>query len=189
MQKSRIAVIGAVASLALLAGVGVTFAKSPLARYSRVIEVPPDAVVLVLPGATLSPPQSVLDADFPFPAALMQQVNQMMVDAQRAFAEPSWVARDRTIDAALQQMPRGDGPVSGVVVTSFSNGHGTCTQRVTYGGNMAAPKVEVSSTGNACAEAGMPAAIPATQAPQRTIPHTLQVKNDAAPLQVAQLGN
>ncbi len=192
MQKTRITAIGAIAALTLLGGVGATFAQSGPAQYSRVIEAPPGVMVLVLPGAALSPPQAMIDADFPTPATLMQRIDRMMAEAQRAFAAPSWAARDRTIDAAWRQMPLAGGSVTGMVVTSFSNGHGTCTQRVTYAGNGAAPLVEVSSTGNACAQAGMPAAIPARQAPpapQRTMPRTLQVKNGPARVQMAQLGN
>jgi hypothetical protein len=192
MQKARITAIGAIAALALLGGVGATFTQNAPAQYSRVIEVPAGAMVLVLRTAPQSPPQTMIDADFPTSATVMRRINQMMVDAQRTFAAPSWSARDRTIDAAWRQMPLAAGFVSGMVVTSFSSGHGTCTQRVTYSGDGTTPRVEVSSTGNACAEAGVPAAIPATHAPQglqRTIPRTLQVRNGAATLQMAQLGN
>jgi hypothetical protein len=188
MQTPRIAIVGAAASLALLGGVTAAFAAGPPGWATRFIEVPPGAVVLVLPAGMASPPQTMIDAGIPVPMTLFQQVNQIMADAQRAFTEPSWIARDRTIDAAWRQMPQMRGPVSGVIVTSFFNGHGTCTQRVTYSGSAVAPKVDVRSTGNACDDAGMPAAMPAVQTP-RAVPHTLQVKNDRPTLQVAQLDN
>ncbi len=180
------AALGAIASLALLGGVSASFAQGRPAQHGQIIEVPPGAVVLVLPGGAMSPSQPMFDTDVAFPTTLMQRVSQMMADAQRAFAEPSWVSQDRLIDAALQQMPQAGGAVSGVFVTSVSNGRGTCTQRVTYAGNGAAPEVEVS--GNACDCAGLPAAAPTMPAP-RTVPRTLQVKNTTPPLQVAQLGN
>jgi hypothetical protein len=115
------------------------------------------------------------------PIAMMQQVNRMM---QAAFANP---AQDQMIQAAMRQMQSGNGSF-GVVVTAISNGRGTCTRQVRYSGNQAAPKVDVSMTGDACpaANSGMPAVIPAPT--RRPIPATLQVERTRrAPIQVAQL--
>ncbi len=60
---------------------------------------------------------------------------------QQIFANPAF-----TGPYQVQQV---NGDVHSVVVTSFSNGHGTCTQTVTYTGNAAAPKVVVKRTGDA----------------------------------------
>jgi len=111
-----------------------------------------------------------------------QQMDQMMADMQRGFA---------TQEAALRSLPQAEGGVTSVVVTSVTNGHGTCTQRVTYAGNGAPPVVQVSSTGDACASAGMPAATPGTQAPASGAPHLIQVRDNTrhiAPLTYAQAG-
>jgi len=196
MRASRTLVIGAVASAALIGSVAAGFAQSPSAQGRRLIEVPPGAVVLVLPAT------GPLDAAFPFPdmpspAAMIRQMDQMMADMQRSFGSPAWIDPNRTIDAALRDMPQANGAVSGMVVTSFSDGHGTCTQRVTYTGNGAAQTVQVSSTGDACGSAGMPAAgpgvgAPEIMAPNHAAPHLIQVQNHSrpvAPLTYAQAGH
>jgi hypothetical protein len=162
MRSTRTALLGAVAAIALL-GAGTAFAQSGANAETRVIQVPKGAVVLVLPPGTIFPSAGMfglpaqgpaVDAGFPFAAMpdaarlirqMNDQMNEMMSRMQRAFAAPAFTAPDRTIEATL---PAG-GNVQSVVVTSFSDGHGTCTQRITYAGNGAAPKVEVSSTGNA----------------------------------------
>lgn len=200
MRKFRTAILGAAASLALVGAVGAAYAQSQgtsqAAAQGRVIEVPPGAVVIVLPGAAMpmmpfSAASSVpvalagpgADAMLPFApipgpvAAMMRQadqmMNQMMVSAQRTLAAPPWMAPDRTIEAAMRQMPL-DGTVRGVVVTSFTDGHGTCTQRTTYTGDGAAPVVHVSSAGNACAS--MPITSPSVQpSPRLETPRTWQV--------------
>ena len=200
MHKLKLTLLGA-ASLALLGG-GAAYAQSRTAQQGQVIEVPPGAVVLVLPGGVMrampmSGPMS--DAAFPFPSDMMRQMDQMMADTQRVFDSPAWTAPDQTIEAAMQDMPQLGGRMAGVVVTSFSDGHSTCTRRVTYSGNGAAPKVEVSATGGGCGSAGIPAAAPSTPAampdyvaPRPAIPRTLRVENrsrTAAPMEVAELGN
>ena len=195
MRKPTLAVAGAAAALALVGGAGIAAAQSP-SRANRVIEVPPGAVVLVLPAGAIpamSSPGPMVDAAFPLPvmpgvSRMIQRMDQMMLDAQRAFASPAWTDPARTVETAMRRMPGAEGPVSGVIVTSFSDGHGTCTQRVVYSGNGAAPKVNVSSTGNECASIGHPVALPKAQPPQRALPpHTLWAKNHAAPIEVAQL--
>jgi hypothetical protein len=196
MRKPTLAAAGAAAALALVGSAGIAAAQNP-SRASRAIEVPPGAVVLVLPAGSM-PATSwsgpMVDAAFQFAAMpdmsrMIRQMDQMMLDAQRAFANPAWTDPARTIEAAMRQMPAAEGPVSGVVVTSFSDGRGTCTQRVVYSGNGAAPKVNVSSTGNACASIGHPVALPKAQPPQRALPpHTLWVENrlPVRPIEVAQ---
>lgn len=192
MKTSRTALIGAVASVALLGTAAVGFAQSPTQQQGRVIQVPPGAVVLVLPAGAVAAP--AFDTGFPLPdmpspAAMIRQMDQMMADMQRSFAAPAWIDPNRTIEAAMHGLPGAGGPVAGVVVTSFSDGHGTCTQRITYKGDGSAPVVKVSSTGNACASAGMPAATPEDPVPAHAAPHLIQVQDHtrtAAPLVYAQ---
>jgi hypothetical protein len=182
MNASRNAVIGALASVGLLGSVAAGFAQTPASQQGgRMIEVPPGAVVLVLPAGAMAAPDFPFP-DMPSPVAMIRQMDQMMADMQRGFA---------TQEAAFGALPRTEGGVTSVVVTSVSNGHGTCTQRVTYAGNGAPPVVQVSSTGDACASAGMPAATPDTQAPAGGTPHLIQVQDKArriAPLTYAQAG-
>jgi hypothetical protein len=199
MRKSTTAALGVLGMIAggLLAG-GAAFAQDTQVQHGRVIQIPPGAVVLVLPAGT--PIQSLpsFNAAFPFaampsPTTMVREVQQMMANAERAFANPAWTVGNGAFDVA---MPQGSGPYSSVVVTSVSDSHGTCTQRITYAGNGAAPKVEVRSTGDACAHAGMGAGMPISspdvKAPQpRSLPHTVTADSHAslAPLQVAQLNN
>lgn len=204
MRKSTAAALGVLGIVAggLLAG-GAAFAQDTQVRHGRVIQVPPGAVVLVLPAGTPIRSMPSFNAAFPVPAFpfaampspgdMFREIEQVMANAQRAFANPAWAVQNRTIDVA---MPRGSGPYSSVVVTSVSDGHGICTQRITYAGNGAAPKVEVRSTGDACAHvgmgAGMPISSPDMKAPQpRSLPHTVTAdsRSGLAPLQVAQLNN
>lgn len=191
---TKLAIAGAAAALALIGGVGIAAAQPP-SRANRVIEVRPGAVVLVLPAGSMpamawSGP--MVDAAFPLPimpdaSRVIRQMDQMMLDAQRAFASPAWTDPARIIEAAMRRMPAAQGPVSGVIVTSFSDGRGTCTQRLVYSGNGAAPKVNVSSAGNACASIGHPVDLPTARQPQRSAPpHTLWVENHARPIEVAQ---
>jgi hypothetical protein len=181
MSAPRSALIGAMASAALLAGTAAGFAQNSAPEGSRLIAVPPGAVVLVLPaGAVAGPAQDVAFPfpDMPPPFAMMRQMDQMMADMQHDFALQAAALRDAP-EGALRQV---GGPVAGVVVTSFSDGHGTCTQRITYRGDGSAPVVQVSSTGgNACAGAGLPAGGPAIQAPDHAPPHLIQVRDHARP--------
>jgi hypothetical protein len=194
MKASRTALIGAVASAALLGTAAAGFAQSPTSQQGRVITVPPGAVVLVLPAGAVAAP--AFDTgfgfpDMPSPVAMIRQMDQMMADMQRSFAS---FDPNRTIEAAMGGPPPAAGPVAGVVVTSFSDGHGTCTQRITYKGDGSAPVVQVASTGDACASAGLPAATPAVQTPTLPTPahpgpHLIQVRDNtrpAAPLVYAQ---
>lgn len=194
MRKFRIA---AVASLTLLAGAGVAVAGGPGVPQERMIEVPPGAVVVVLPGpamSVLSTSGPAFDVGFPFPAmpspsAMMRQANQMMAEASRVFAGAMANFQARVTEAATHPIPWGGRGVSGVFITSFSNGRGTCTRQVTYPGNGAAPVVKVSATGNACAGMSTQATAPAFARPRLAAPHLVEAANHSrpAPLEVAQL--
>ena len=191
MQASRSAVIGAAAVAALLGSAVAGYAQTAPAQTPRMIEVPPGAVVLVLPAATFAaPPMPAMETMMPFPAmpspaAMLREINAMMADAQRAFAMPVQIQGARTIDAAL---PQGAAPVSGIFVTTVSDGRGTCTRRVVYSGS-AAPQVEVS--GNACTGAGLPTAAPEIKAPAKPTQHLIEVNNQPhkPPLVLAQANN
>jgi len=189
MPGLRSSLLGAAAAALLLAGGGTACAQSG----TQVIRVPAGSVVLVLPPGS-APAASVggpFDIGFPFAgmpgvAGLMHQMNQMLNEEQELFAAPVWTAPDRTIEAALRQLPPLGPGVSGVMVTTVSNGRGTCTQRVIYGGNGAAPKVEVSSTGNGSCGAMQfgrtgPITSPEIRAPQQPGPRTWQVRDLTAP--------
>ena len=184
MRKPLIAALGAAASLALLAGAGSALAQNRAASGERLIAVPPGAVVLVLPaGAAPMMPAGMFDADFAFPpmpgpGAMTREIQAMMAQAEQAFVAPAWIAPDRTIPAAMEGLPAGPG-VSGVFVTSVSDGSGTCTRQVTYGGGRA-PRVEMF--GNACgASSGSPATLPDVRTPERAARRTIEVRHRIAP--------
>jgi hypothetical protein len=216
MRSFRTVWLGAAASVAMLTATATAFAQSGPAPRTRLIQVPQGAVVLVLqPGQMQTVPFTggpAFDAAFPVPAmpdpvTMIRQMDarmdQMMAETRAAFG-----AQDRLIEAAMNGTPVAGPGVRGVVVTSFSDGHGTCTRRVVYGGDGGAPKVEVSSTGDAsCVSAGaMPGATtpaaapsfgprpqpPAPAAPSPT--RTWRVDNrvqpaGTRPMMVAQLGD
>jgi len=183
MLNPRTMLLGAAGALAVL-GAGTAFAQSGADTETRVIQVPKGAVVLVLPPGTLVPatmPGAAIEAGLPFAAmpdaaALMRQMDQMMGRMQRVFANPALAAPDPTVAAALRQAP---GTMHSVVVTSVSNGRGTCTQTVTYAGDGSAPKVEVKATGDAaCAPMqAAPVSSPGTQTP-----NVLRIDDRAAPV-------
>ncbi len=201
MQKAKFSLLGAVASVALLAG-GLAHAQTRTA-HGQVIEVPPGSVVLVLPGGAMRaipmaamPMTPGFDTGFPVDMIQqMRQMDQMMAEAQRAFAAPAWTDPQRMIEAAIHGMPQPGGNVQGVVVTSYFDGQHSCTRRVTYSGNGAAPKVEVSASGGcgagiAAPAPSVPAATPYIAPSQPALPHTLLVRNRsrgpvAAPVQLA----
>jgi hypothetical protein len=116
------------------------------------------------------------------------QMDRMMAIAQRGFAaQPA----DRLVQAALGDPSRLAGP--SVVVTSFSDGRHSCTQRVTYAGNGAAPVVQTSGDGCAGVPTGLPT--PATGhdtiTPRTESPHLIEASRRGGPtphtLQVAEL--
>ena len=172
MRVSRNAVAAA-AVIGLLAA-GTAVAQE---RATRTVEVPADAVVLVLPpGARVLSPGQIeaaaparfglmpLDATF---GRLDAEMNSLMQAALRSFDGLAMPAPDQAIEAALRAAPAGAG--SSVIVTSFSDGRHTCTQRVTYAGNGTAPLVRTS--GDACGsmrhDGPTPAAEPGSEAPEQ----------------------
>jgi hypothetical protein len=173
MQKTRAALLGAA-----LAAIPLTFA---LAAEPARAPVPgmvvydaaghPIGVLAPLPAGT-QPAATMLgwgdDGDmfmdpgriFAQQEAMMQRISQEMAASMQGLDAMT----NRTIEAAFGNggaLPAG---ASEMVVTSFSNGNGGCSQTVTYSypGNGAQPKVAVQKVGDACG--GM------VQSPLRSIP-------------------
>ena len=172
MRVTSLAAIGAAIGLTVAAGSA--GAQSPTTRTVRTVQVPADAVVLVLPGmppGVMAVPAQRLEAGLPIAmtptgmagldAAFRQMDAQLdaQIDAQMdrmmAMATSGFAVRspDRMIPAAL-----GNAPLHGssVVVTSFSDGRHSCTQRMTYAGNGAAPVVQTSGDACGAVPAGLP---------------------------------
>jgi hypothetical protein len=208
----------AIAAAALLGIAGTAFAQSawsPGTRQGRVIEVPPGAVVLVLPAGAMPmtpmvpagaeplygpmsvspmsmppmpmPPMPMMPM-MPDPEAMLRRVHAMMAAAERAFAAP-----DGAVPVA--SMPAGPG-VSAVYVGSVVSGGQSCTRQVTYDGS-GQPKIRVY--GNACGVATAPprpVSLPAFRAPAPApaVPGMVEARNrtpaaplPAAPLEIAEL--
>ncbi len=173
MPSPRTVFLAAVAGLALL-GAGTAFAQSDSSTETRVIQVPKGAVVLVLPPGTLVPPAAmpgpVFGLGFPFvqmpdtAALVRQQMDQMTSRMQHLFTDPAFTGPHQVVQVG--------GDVNSIVVTSFSNGHGTCTRIVTSTGDVAAPKVEVRTTGDAAA--CDTAHVAPTSSPGVRNPHVIQ---------------
>lgn len=213
MRKLRNVLLGAVASVALLAGASAAYAQS--GPQTRTIEVPAGAVVIVLPqggamDAAFPAGSPSLDAAFPLGgmadmAAMMRHMAAMMNQSDAIFHEPMGMDPDRLMQAAMRDMTQGmaNGTMRSVVVTSFSDGRGSCTRRVVYDGS-GAPKVQVSATGDASCgplaspNATRPAAAPRIETPAPSPARTWRVMNQTNPdlaapgthrVLVAQLGN
>jgi hypothetical protein len=108
--------------------------------------VPAGATVVLVPSAPLT------QTEFPVAHMIAQQqamMNRMMAEMDSLMA--NMPDPQQMIRSAMQGMPQVV-PGSGVVVTSISNGSGTCSQTITYGysGNGGQPSVKISSSGNAC---------------------------------------
>jgi len=156
----------------LFGALGVALAAACVAHAQSVqmISVGP-GVVLVVPAGTAAPSAAV---PMPDAMAMMQQMDAQM---------------DAMMQAQLQQaaaMPAANGSYSGVVVTSFSDGQHSCTERVVYPGNGAPAQVQISETGNACGGLGVQGAQPAS-APVRAVPlpTTSPALQKPAPLVIA----
>jgi hypothetical protein len=116
------------------------------------------------------------------------QMDRMMALAQHSFAMQQ---PDRLVQAALGDPSRlAD---SSVVVTSFSDGRHSCTQRVTYAGNGTAPVIQTSGNGCTGVTTGLPtpatghdAVTPRTEQP-RLIEAGRQAGNAPRTVQVAEL--
>jgi hypothetical protein len=136
--------------------------------------VPAGTTVVLVPMSSTTPTTPI---DFPVARMIGQQeaiMHRMFADMDSLLAiglpDP-----DQMIRSVMQGMPQAVPGSSGFVVTSISNGSGTCSQTVTYGypGNGGQPQVKVSSTGEACGTLRSSGPISVTQPvpmPQSTQP-------------------
>jgi hypothetical protein len=102
----------------------------------------------------------------PDPAAMIQQINAMLAQAEQnaAALQTQFVAAQNTA------------PAAGVMITTVSDGSHSCTERITYSGTGAQPQIQLTSTANGCALAGFGRATPAllpNAAPQSPAPPKL----------------
>jgi hypothetical protein len=147
MRLSKLGVLSAVSGLALLAGTGVALAKSTGAKSTEQVFPIAPGVKLVVTSQGLRTPVLVQTSSMPVlmpimpnPFAMMQQIAQTLTAAQQSLMQESFMP------VALPTLPRG---ASAVVITSFSNGRGTYTQRIVYPADGGAPQVHVSTVGDA----------------------------------------
>jgi len=142
-------------------------AATPNGHY---VWVPDGATVVLVPSAP------VAAVDFPLAGMIARQdsmLRRVFADLDSLMATPM-PDPGQVIRSVMQGVPQAM-PGSGVVVTSFSTGHGTCSQTITYGnpGNGGQPTVKVSSSGDACGQIGASAPVEITQpvpAPQQVLP-------------------
>jgi hypothetical protein len=168
-MTARNALLGACLALPL-AAYGASATAAPPSG-PQTINVPPGAVVLILPGAGEMAPPAVGAPAVPAGDPLLRMVGEqdammqhMMAEMTAAFAQPTWpftqptwpAQIDRTIQAAFGGLPT-NLPGAGMVVTSFSGGPGVCTERMTYvyPANGAQPQVTMTHSGNACGAIGV----------------------------------
>lgn len=186
------------AAVGVLAIAGTAAAQE---QAMRTIQVPANAVVLVLPGASGMQP-GVVRATGPIRAGVAPgfdalfrrmdaQMQAIMQAAERSFALPGTFAPERTFQAALGRLAPGS--AAGVVVTSFSDGRHRCTQRVTYTGNGAAPVIRTSGDGCALLPRGpVPALAPETGSLRARSPLVQAMTRQPAtaqPMTIASLGD
>jgi hypothetical protein len=148
---------------ALLAGVGAAGAQNAAAQ--QVVQMAP-GFVLVVPAGTVV--QNAAPVAMPDPVAMIREMDAQM--AQMDAQMQAQLQQAAALQAAMPAMPVGNGAYSGVVVTSFSDGQHSCTERVVYPASGAAEKVQVSETGNACGSLGAVPGVTPTAAPIRAVP-------------------
>lgn len=163
MHIPKLGVLAAVSGAALLAGVGVARAQGPV----QVIPVAPGISLVVSQSAT-PPPMPVLASPF----AALQQAELALAEVNMSMAQAAFQPVD------MPAMPPG---AQAVTVVSFSDGTHSCTQRIIYPANGAAPQVQLTSMGGACqapafrgkvqpmAEPLPPAALPRQHAAQPSL--------------------
>lgn len=178
MAKLRNSLLGACLALPLTALGGLALAANPGCATQ-----PPDAMTIFLP-----PPGTTQATDDAQAVRLIADANAMF---RRMDAEINAVAAQMNALAAMPlelptprqviQAAFGGAPLirvapgNGVVLTSVSNGRGTCSETITYSftANGRRPIVHVSQNGNACGtmNANDPAQV---QAAEPVAPHAIQ---------------
>lgn len=138
-------------------------------------------VIPVAPGINLvvttfggAPPPIVMQ--MPDPIALIQQTERNLEVAQASMLQQVGMLQQNLPRMAMPSIPQG---TAAIVVTSFSDGHGICTQRTVYPANGGAPQVDVSATDGACKMIGVKATPTVSPLPPASTP--------AAPVRKPQL--
>lgn len=164
---SKFGIATVVSAAALLAGISHASAQG----VTQVIPVAP-GVSLVITAQNMVPPAVMPVPPMPDPYVMIRQIEQTLAQAQQNMVQTGLTP------VAFPALPQGAGAV---VVSSFSDGAGSCTRRVIYPADGGAPLVKVSSTGNACEAAGLettalpavsplpPATVPQHAAPPRLV--------------------
>ncbi len=131
----------------LLGGAALLAPLAALGQPAQWVAVPAGFTAVLVPdnAAPVSVPL------LPDPALMIPQMNALF--AQAAQSEAALQAQFVAMQNAA--------PASGVEITTISDGSHSCTERVTYPGNGAQARVQLTSTANGCALAGMGPATPA----------------------------
>ena len=162
---------------ALSLTVAAAMAATPPAAAQQLIAAP-GVTIIVTPSQPQPDAFQVMNAQMAQMTAMMQQM-----DAQMS-AQMAAMSQLPTTPAAFGNLPAG---VTGVSITTISDGSKTCTARVRY---PASGAQQISETGNACGalQFGQPAggqpsgptpsALPVAPVPPKA-PTTIVVKNEA----------
>lgn len=202
MTSLRKTLLGACLALPLAAA-GTAMAAPPAG--SRTITVPEGAVVLILPGPGMTAsPMATTEVATPANDPLLRLVaeqeavmHHVMVEQQMMmrhmlaemgpmFADPPGMgSMNRMIEAAMHGAPVA-GQGAGVVVTSVSDGHGMCSQRVVYSypADGGTPRVTLTRSGDACApvDASRPLTVAQPAPAAAHGPHLWAVSDPPQPL-------
>jgi hypothetical protein len=122
----------------------------------------------------------------PFPGDLVRFIAQQQAAMDAMFQQIDAITAQALRDPGAIEValpPGSTGPASTVMVSSFSNGQGMCSETVTYTYDASGePRVSVQKTGNACGNAtlgnGQTPVFTTPQPTPQTL-HTIQVKGPA----------
>lgn len=128
-------IVTLVGGAALLAGPLAAQAQ-PAAEW---VAVPPGFTAVLLPDDAAAAPL------MPDPAAMIQQMNALLTQAEQNAA---------TLQTQFVFIPSAI-PEAGVMITTISDGSHSCTERITYPGSGGEAQVQLTSTANGCALAGL----------------------------------
>ena len=109
------------------------------------VALPPGFTAVLLPDDAATAPL------MPDPAAMIQQMNVLLTQAEQNAA---------TLQTQFVSMPSAI-PEAGVMITTISDGSHSCTERITYPGSGSQAQVQLTSTANGCALAGLGRGTPA----------------------------
>ena len=140
--------------------------SSPAAAWAQdaeqVIPIAP-GVSLVVTSPDMASQGALQPLPMPDPAALIQAAEQNMESIQADMLR-AVMMQEGLIPASVPSIPPG---AAAVVVTSFSDGHGICSQRIVYPRNGGAPQVQISASSGTCGMSGVkPAAVTPVVSPR-----------------------